>query len=644
MLNRCTAALIISIICCAELFAINTAQDSSYSRSYLYDSILVVSDKLGILAKNSSTHLEVLNAARISGSNGQRLSDILKTANSVFIKSYGPAPQLQSVSINGLGAEQTVVLLDGIKLNSYQNAGFDLSLLPKDIIGSIVIQSNGSSALYGSGAMGGVINIITRKHWDEAPEKYPHYSLTLSTGSMDTHHIGGSIGYRLKESSLNVFFHRETSDGDYPFHFQGQSARRKNNSYKTTDVGFNLGHIIDSTCTLSYTSLYDIQDRQLPGIETGNIPPLSTQLDRNWNNILSLENYFSKFIFLKLGFNFQNNYENYKVQPVTNSFYHNMVITGESELHFNTDWYKGIIAYNFTHSSINSNELSGFAQRNQHTGILSLESVIFNMVRLFPSVSADIIPDADKKVITYKMGFNITPGEESGFSIYGNYGKNFRMPTFNDMYWKEVGSKILAPEYSYNEELGARYGFNGNYSGVLDLNYTIIDATDKIVWTPQRNGIWRPQNVNKSASKTVSINASIEKSFDDNLLIKLNTGALFTDSRNTKEKYKGDPEYNKLFPYIPVQSMKVGITAKYKIVEGNLFYHHTGDRYSDFENLSSLPQQNLLDGNISVSSILAGQTVIARLEINNITNRDYQMIAGYPMPLRTYTLTLTIKR
>ncbi|MBI2416799.1 MAG: TonB-dependent receptor, partial [Ignavibacteriales bacterium] len=262
---------------------------------------MILSGKFGAPALYSSSQIEVLDEKKISAGNGQRLSNVLNTANSVFIKSYGPAPQLQSISINGLGAEQTVVLLDGVKLNSFQNAMFDLSLFPKELIGAIVVQTNGASALYGSEAMGGVVNIITKNKWGGEVDDGLHSSATVSVGSMNTHRWSGSTGYRKENSSLSFFLNCETSNGDYPFHFNGEKVRRKNNAYTLSDFGLSYGHIFDSTKTLSFTSFYGLQDKQIPGIETGEIPPASSQIDKNWNSIISFENYFSGAFFVKLG-------------------------------------------------------------------------------------------------------------------------------------------------------------------------------------------------------------------------------------------------------------------------------------------------------------------------------------------------------
>ncbi|MBI2418007.1 MAG: TonB-dependent receptor, partial [Ignavibacteriales bacterium] len=332
----------------------------------------------------------------------------------------------------------------------------------------------------------------------------------------------------------------------------------------------------------------------------------------------------------------------YKVQRLSDSHFKNIVVSGENELHYKTDEFHVIAAYSFVHAALRSNQLSSLAKRNQHAIALAVESGFLKTVTLFPSIRADIIPEENKKIVTYKAGVNIKPFESTGFSIRGNFGKNFRMPTFNDLYWKEVGSKNINAEYSNNQEAGAWYEFNGIFSGSLDCSFIKIDATDKIIWMPQRNGKWQPMNISKSTSRATSCNANIEKAFDGQLIVRLTAGALFTDARSTNERYPGDPTYNKLFPYVPVHTVKLAMMLQYKEFSCNLFFHHTGDRYADVENLNKMSQQNILDGNVSISQMLFGLKTTARLEVNNIANHDYQMLSDYPLPLRTYTITINL--
>ena len=94
---------------------------------------------------------------------------------------YGAEGATKSVSIRGSTSSQVLVLLDGIRLNSSRDGGVDLSSIPMEIIDHIEIVRGGESSLYGSSAIGGVINIVTKK-----AEK-PSISLSVTNGSYIPH-------------------------------------------------------------------------------------------------------------------------------------------------------------------------------------------------------------------------------------------------------------------------------------------------------------------------------------------------------------------------------------------------------------------------------------------------------------------------
>jgi iron complex outermembrane receptor protein len=287
--------------------------------------------------------------------------------------------------------------------------------------------------------------------------------------------------------------------------------------------------------------------------------------------------------------------------------------------------------------------LENKASRNQHALFLSTGLLAVKGLRIFPSARYDHFSDINKNVVTYKIGFNYQPFEEINLSIKTNAGKNFRAPTFNDLYWKESGNKNLKPETAYNAEAGLIYLFDFISQGQIEFTYTHISAKDKIVWTPQRNLIWTPLNIAKSESNNFLINFSFAKDFADQLSVKFESGINFVNSVKTSESYSNDPTKDKNFPYIPLQTIKLGFMLEYQFFWLNLFYTHIGKRYSDFENKNSLNPYNILDGNISFNTEISGIDSELKLEVNNLTDTEYETISGYPMPLRNFIITLSLK-
>lgn len=622
------------------------AQESDSVKTYSLSDVVIVANRFENNVRDISTKVEVISEKKIQKLNGNRLSDIIKNSSSVFVKSYGATPSLQTISINGLGAEHTLILLDGVKLNSFQNSVFDLSLIPIENISRIEILNNGASSIYGSEAIGGVINIISNNKFSYYTGNDFQIKAALSGGSYNTFRYSLGLYQKINSFDARIFYSKEKSDGNFKYYYDDginiTEKERQNAAYSIYDIGLNSQYIIDDYNRLKFISTYSDQDKQVPGIETGTPPAKTTQTDKNWNNILISENILSSNYSILTSFNFQNNLMNYDVEPLTHSFYKNIVYAISPELKWRNENNNIVLGYNYSYGSLLSNEVDSGAIRNIHSLYLSTGLLAANGFRVYPSARYDHYSDLNKDVFTYKIGINYQPFGDFDLSFKANAGNNFRAPTFNDLYWKESGNKDLKPETSFNAEAGIIYLFNMFFVGKFEFAYTYISAKDKIVWTPQRNFTWKPINIAKSESNNFLVNLSLTKDLDEDFSLGFETGINFTNSKKTSESFPNDPTTGKYFPYLPLQTIKSGLILGYKFIGLNLFYIHTGKRFSDFENKKSLNPYNILDGNISINTKIWESNSVIKFEVNNITNTSYETISGYPMPLRNFMLTLTI--
>ncbi len=625
-------------------FSLHAQDSTEYQKSHTLDDIVVTANKLDTKIKDASTKVLVLSSKEIENSNGTRLPDILKSSSSIFIKSYGLTPALQTISLNGLGPEHTLILIDGVRMNTFQNSHVDLSLIPKESIDRIEIINNGVSSIYGSDAIGGVINVISKNRSLSANGNNYMMDASVTTGSFNTRGYGFGYYHQANNFNARVHYNSETSDGDFKYFFDNgieeTIKERENGAYKLNDIGLNSQYLFNEFNRVRFISGYSYQDKNVPGIETGTPSPLTKQLDKNWNNILIFESFLSDELTLKTNFNFQNNYTKYTVEPFINSYYKNLIYTASPELKFQKDNFGITTGYNFSHAALKSNEVKNGTQRNQHALFLSSAYSPAGWLKLFPSIRYDHITDIDENALTYKLGFNLQPFSEINLSLRGNAGRNFRSPSFNDLYWINSGNSELQPENSFNWEAGILYSSSNFINWQIDIAYTQIKATDKIVWTPGARGIWSPQNIAESISKIISVSTTLDKRIDEHFDLSINAGMQFLNSKKISETYPGDPSKNKFIPYIPLESANVNLSVGLYFTEINLFYKHTGSRFSDFANKRDLAPVNTVDGNIGFKLVLFNIQSKIKLEVNNIFDARYEIISGYPMPLRNYRLTI----
>ncbi len=621
------------------------AQDSVKINHTLQE-VIVASNKVDSKLSDVSTKIDIIDSKKIEASNGKRLPDLLKTSSNIFLKSYGLTPALTTVSVNGLGAEHTLILVDGIKINSFQNSHLDLSIIPKHLIEKIEIINNGVSSIYGSDAIGGVVNIILKNKMNLSEEKRSSLNFQLSQGSFNTKGISLDLYHDFKKFNSKISFNREISNGSYDYYYKKNGKRiikqRQNGEYDLYDVAFTSQYIINDKNFLKIISTLSEQNKNLPGIETGTTPPPAKQIDKNWNNILIINNELSKRYFLRTSFNFQNNFMNYSVGSIINNKYENKVLGFNTELKIKEENYAVTTGYNFAYATLKSEQLLDGILRRQHALFVSTFYKVNDRFRIYASIRYDYISDISQDNFTYKIGINIKPFNIENFRIKGNFGKNFRAPSFNDLYWKNSGNINLKHENSLNLEGGFHYSFNSFFDGDISVFYTHIAADNKIIWTPGANGLWAPENVDESVSNNYSLNFNLKKNIFEKLSFNINGGIQLINTKKISGSYKDDITKDKYLPYIPLETYKANLGIKYYNASVNLFYTHTGKRFYDFANKRSMKDFDLIDGSINYKIIFSDILLNLKLEINNIFNKEYEIISGYPMPLRFYNFNIII--
>lgn len=593
----------------------------------------------GINIANAPSNIYILNEKEINSRNGKNAGEIINSLPGVFIKSYGNQ-SLQSISINGLGAEQTVILIDGVKINSVQNGQFDLSLIDKNNIKKIELMQNGYSALYGSDAISGVVNIITLDN--NSFKKY--LNLKTEFGSYNTRKLSLSGNSNFNNLNFSLFISNSASDNNFDYYFDNGLERelksREFAKYFSNEYSFSSSLILNNFNVKLSSSLLN-SDREIPSIETGNQPVKTKQLDKNWNTILNLV-YLTGKSKITSEFNFQNNLMNYTTLPVINSYYKNISVSNISKLSLDFKNLSSTSGLEIKYSSLESNQLKPGIKRNTYS-LFSVSEINFQNFKFFPSIRYEYIDDLKKSVWIYKAGINFKPIPKVNLNLKGNFGNNFAAPTFNALYWKQGGNPDLKPETSENLELGLYYSGSTLLDYKFNLSYLKINFKDRIIWIPQRNFIWSPFNIGESVSYVFNLGLEISKniSADFNFI----AGFHFTSNKSIKKNKSGveDQTYDKQLIYIPEQQIKANTGINYKSLSLNLLYSNLGKRFSDQENLISLSPVNLLDANIKYNFNLFSIESEFKIEINNITNTDYQIISGYPMPLRNYNLNLNLK-
>ncbi|MGB9696830.1 MAG: TonB-dependent receptor plug domain-containing protein [Ignavibacteria bacterium] len=604
-------------------------------------SIQVIGSRLKTDAVLYPGRVTVLNTQDIQNVNGNSLAEVLQTAPDIFIKSYGSTSALGTMSINGLGPEHTVIVLDGVKLNSNQNSQVDLSLFAKDFFDRIEVLPDGASSEFGSNGVGGIINIVSKRGVQEQEK----LSIKLTYGSLDKK--GGSVYYSTKLfQELNLYggFSYEKSSEDYDYYLKTglEKIRQTMNNlgYRYSNFISGISYSITPTLLVEWNSNILFFDRNLPGFATLSPTFKSNQKDYKVLSSLKLTNTLG-YLQLINSLNYSNSLLKYIADGNINDFYRELGYNYSGQINFASKMITLYTGVDISHSRLLASNFEIEPVRTS-IGIFSGARLIpAKILKVYPSVRYDYFSDIKKNAVTSKLSVNIKPFERE-FYIKGSVSNNFRAPSFNDLFWKGAGNINLRPERSVNFTISTNYSFDLISSNFVDFSYTYINFFDKILWRPYTQSLWRPENIASSESKILSLSLGAKKQFNDNLFASVIYSYTYNRVIKTSKDFAEDPSYFKQLIYIPKELSKVNFHLNFRKLTLNLHYLFTGIRYSDVSNQNPLSAFDLLNGNLSYAFVFGGVELVLRAEVTNILDTDYELVSGYPMPLRYYNFSLKL--
>jgi len=620
----------------------------SAARSYALDEIVVTATRREVSAGSAPSAVTVIRRDAIEAMPGTLLAAALSWTPGMSLRSYGGGASVETISLRGMSPEHTLVLMDGQRENSFQNGLADFGILSSSTVERIEIVRGGSSALYGADAVGGVINVITR-----APGEGIHGAASAMLGSNHTSGSALSLSGGADDAGLLLSLRKEQGRGDYDFRFSDGKTEttltRSGEDYAlvTGDAraDWKISSSLRSTASFSYTDA----DRGSPGVVTDISSAGSGRLrDRleflrggvDWDAAegLSLRVRGSAHYGLE---QYDDPGQLLNGSPL-HSLYanHDDIITPQA-LFTASPALSGVAGVEYARASLQSSETAN-ALRLQRSAFLSTEDVFplpwgapFE-IAMYPSVRYDAYSDAGADV-SPRLGLNIGLLRDPGLRLRASYGKSFRVPVLNDLYWIEGGNPSLRPERALSFDAGVRCDFEFLGTVRIDASYFSIDSRDRIVWVPSSGTFWSPKNISSATSRGAEAEAAWT-GLEGAVRISLN--GTFTHVVKTSADYPGDPTEGKSLIYEPGETFNAVAEARSGPVI--FLYRHSwiSYRFTTEVNDRFLPAYSIESAAVRFTLPFAPFNASLKAEVNNLFNTSYQVIALYPMPLREFRATL----
>ncbi|MDR0509762.1 MAG: TonB-dependent receptor [Rikenellaceae bacterium] len=621
---------------------------------------------------------DVIPAQTLAGEELQRLSvvsvaDAIRYFSGVQIKDYGGVGGLKTVNIRSMGTQHVGVFYDGVQLGNAQNGQIDLGRFSLDNMEAVSLHNGQKSTIFQSAkdfASAGSVYMTTRRPtFDEG--KRNNLRLSLKAGSFETVNPSALWERRLgrrADASLNAEY--MYTSGRYRFSYCKRAGydtteTRRNGDVRALRVEGGLFGKIENGEWRTKLYLYD-SERGYPGASVREEPGKFRHEDRQWDRSFFAQSSLRKTFGragLQLSAKYANDWLHYLSDPrldVTTMYVDNSY--RQQEGYFSaagefvaSDLWRCSLSSDVQYNTLKA-DLTGFAFPSRLASLtaaateLDLKrfrvqgSLLYTFVRDHteaPGASA-----GDRNEWTPTVAATLHPLRNADLNIRAFYKRIFRMPTLNDLYYTFIGNKNLALEYTTQYDLGAVYSKNFR-TGALRRVELQADAYfnrvwDKIIAMPTSNQFqWTMLNLGYVEIRGIEFAAQGSWQAGS---IALTSRLNYTYQKAQDFTDPADEWYGGQIPYIPWHGGSAILGATYGAWDANYSFIYTGERYSSRANIPENHAQPWYTHDMSVSRRIALRKTTLRLtaEVNNILNRQYEVVQCYPMPGTNFKIKITM--
>ena len=613
-------------------------------------------DGLTIVGSMETTQqIEVINRETIEKLNAADIPSLMQEAIGLTVTRYGSYGNMANISLRGFDSKRIAILVDGIPVNSTSSGSFDFFSIDPLSIDRIEVIYGGSDTKYNvSGAMGGVINIVTVRKpnpgWTFSgtfsnlsymPENHRDWNGQAADPQwqdiVDSQYINLSASYGAGPFAFNLSIFGNRAGNHYSFRDDLNISRRKE-SNEIYDTGAAVSFLwnFDNNSTLIASGNFYFGDKQIPVSGYASVygkqrdfairENLALDMPRAFHDDFSAE-FFLGHSWKMLTFDLNSSrHDEHNISFINRWGWH----PGEKfTLRFGGDY--RFINIDSTNTGNNFGNRGGFYLTPEYSPVKNL--------LLIASIKG--VTDGSKIVPIPKLGLAWRISEN--ITLTNNYFRSFKFPDFDDLYWAQArfqGNPNLKNEDSWGADAGMEY----YHKGLFDINSVIYGQwiIDSIHWA-NIAGTWNPRNSGNAAFAGWDTKANVNLPLSFWVIKKpvlslfyiMQMSWLLSDERTFKDNLR--------IPYMPVHTFGASleipwITVKNKF-PGVLII---SGRYESLRYVNSLNTMEMEP--VFLLNVIFNQKVHKNFgifwKINNLLNKNYDSYEFYPMPGISLTLGL----
>ena len=585
------------------------SQDSNSNQTL--DEVIVSTSKIELPFSKNFRTITIIGSGDINKSPATNVSDLLQEINGVDIRRRGVGGGQGDLYIRGGGFDQTLLLIDGMKMDDAQTGHHTLNMiLPLYLIERIEIIKGPAARIFGQNAFNGAINIVTKDIIGK--KRLIDLNLQeLSYGSFEQKNVSIVSKIITKRAKSIISFSNNKSDG-----YRYNTDFKKNNFFIKTSINSKSSPIdIIASFTEnkfgangfyaspSATEQYEETQASLLGVSTTiNSKKLSITPKLYWRRGQD------EYIYIRDNPSvYRNLHKTNKVSAeLSGSYFSNSGVTG-----FGLD----LSTVNISSNNLGKHDRTTINLFVDHTFKLLDDKLVVSpglAISYFSDMSFHSFPGID-------LGYDFS----SNFKIYSNIGKTYRIPTYTDLYYSDrtsIGNENLNPESATSFEFGVKFtNSNVKFSASLFNR----DAKNIIDYAKENeNDLWRAVNIG-------SLNT---KGLEFNFTYNFKTNQSLSNINSFKVGYTQikDDNYvsNINFSRYSLNSLKHHLTSSINLSYIKNVKHSTVYKYAQRTDKSNY---GVLDSKLSYKKGIF-------ISFNNILDQDYSETNLVPMPGRTFLI------
>ena len=602
-----------AVACALSLPAAALAQYSNHATEL--DEVIVTATRTAITTDAALAPVEVIDRGEIQRSQARSLPDLLRGRAGISLANQGGPGKLTTLFLRGSESDHVLVLVDGVRIGSSTSGLASFQDLPIALIERVEIVRGPRSSLYGADAIGGVIQVFTRR---DTSGIAPRANATIGSNGLSEGSVGLGGGNARAWFGVDAAYqHSEginACDVATPTPFSGgcfiSAPQPDDDGYRNRSLSLRGGFDASEALTFNVHALR----AEARNAYDGDFTNLSKTVQQvvggkaAWRPSDRINLQLSAGRNVDASDNFQHGLDmgSFDTDRDSATLQSDITLAEGQRLTLGLDWLRDRVDSSTTYDETERGNRAGFAQYQGTFGAQSLQ--------------ASLRRDDNDQFGGYSTGgVAWAMGIADGWRLTAGYGTAFKAPTFNELYFPFFGNPALRPEESKTWELGLRYRGEG-YSWRLDGFHTEVD--DLIAFDI---ALFLPNNIDRARMQGAELGFDTQFAQWD-----LSASASFVDTENRLGFNAGNE-----LPRRARHSARIELDRAFGDVRIGLTGVSEGSRHDDAANTRRLGGYATFDLRTEYAFAPAW-TLQARL--GNVFDRQYETVAFYNQPGREWFL------